>query len=421
MAERTAAPSPRLLAYWFDYSCPFAYLGSTQVEALAARTGASLSWCPMLLGGVFAARGTPQNLSNVLSPAKARHNMLDMQRWADLFSVTLVMPPEHPMRTVEALRATLLTGCDPRVIHGFYEAYWVRGEQPSAQATIERVLASASFDPGPVLARLGNAAVKEDLRRRTDRAIELGIFGAPAYVVGDQMFWGQDRAHFAEVALGSPPTPYFTPGATPSPSPSEPRTTMSKTLEIYFDFSSPFAYLGSTQAEALASRTGATLVWRPMLLGGLFRSIGQVDVPLAQFSQAKQDHVMKDLYRWADFWGVPFRFPSKFPMSTVKALRVFIALPDDRKVAFLHRTFKAYWAEDRDINDDATLRELIGEGADDVLSRTQSPEVKQALIAATDGAVKAGVFGAPTWVVDGKELFWGQDRVSLVERELLKR
>ena len=200
------------LDFWFDYSCPYAYLASTQVEALAARARATLAWKPMLLGGVFRAVSTPQNLSEVLAPPKARHNMADMFRWAALFGVPLTMPPGHPLRTVEALRATLLTTragepdqIDPRVVHGFYRAYWVRGLAPSAPDTIRDVLASAGHDARAVesvLARLDDA--KDDLRRRTDQAIALGIFGAPAFVVdGDasQMFWGQDRMHFVERAL----------------------------------------------------------------------------------------------------------------------------------------------------------------------------------------------------------------------------
>ena len=202
----------RTLDFWFDYSCPYAYLASTQVEALAARAKATLAWKPMLLGGVFRAVSTPQNLSEVLAPPKARHNMADMCRWAALFGVPLTMPSGHPLRTVEALRATLLTTrggvpdeIDPRVVHGFYRAYWVRGLAPSAPDTIRDVLASAGHDARAVegvLARLDDA--KDDLRRRTDQAIALGIFGAPAFVVdGDanQMFWGQDRMHFVERAL----------------------------------------------------------------------------------------------------------------------------------------------------------------------------------------------------------------------------
>jgi 2-hydroxychromene-2-carboxylate isomerase len=190
------------------------------------------------------------------------------------------------------------------------------------------------------------------------------------------------------------------------------------TLEIYWDFSSPFAYLGSTQAQKLAQRTGAKLEWRPMFLGGLFRTIGQADVPLSTWSQPKQKYTFADMHRWADYWGVPFTFPTRFPMMTVKAMRAYLALPDDRRDAYRERTFRAYWAEDRDINDEAVLKELLGEGADAVLAKTQDAAVKKELVDATQRAVDAGVFGAPTWVVDGKELFWGQDRIPLVERAL---
>ena len=189
-------------------------------------------------------------------------------------------------------------------------------------------------------------------------------------------------------------------------------------LEIYWDFSSPFAYLGSTQAEALAKRHGAELVWQPMLLGGVFRAIGQVDVPLFTWSDAKKKYYYDDMHRWAAYWGVPFKFPSNFPTNSLKAMRVYLALPEERRADYRARTFNAYWAEDRNIGDDAVLRELVGADGEAILARTQDPAVKKALVDATEHAVKAGVFGAPTWVVDGKELFWGQDRIPLVEREL---
>ena len=194
---------------------------------------------------------------------------------------------------------------------------------------------------------------------------------------------------------------------------------MPRTLELFWDFSSPYSYLGSTQAEALAERTGATLVWKPMLLGGVFKSIGQVDAPLLTWADAKRMHALKDLHRWADLYGVPFAFPSRFPTNSLKAMRTYLALPDERRKTFREKTYRAYWAEDRDIADDATLRELLGEGANEVLQRTQQSEIKQALIDATNEAVTRGVFGAPTWVV-GDELIWGQDRIPLVERALTR-
>jgi 2-hydroxychromene-2-carboxylate isomerase len=194
--------------------------------------------------------------------------------------------------------------------------------------------------------------------------------------------------------------------------------TMARTLELYWDFSSPFAYLGSTQAEALAARTGATLVWRPMLLGAVFKAIGAPDAPILTWSDAKRAYFFKDLMRWAEHWGVPFNFPARFPMVTVKPLRVWLALPEERRGAFRDAAFRAYWAEGADISDDATLRALVGDGADEVLARCGTKEVKDALFASTQRAIDAGVFGAPTWVVDGRDLFWGQDRIVLVERAL---
>lgn len=206
--------SPMRLELWFDYSCPYAYLASTQADALAARHGVPLIWRPFLLGGVFRANGTPQNLSNVLSPQKAKHNALDLHRWAAAFDVPFAgFPSGHPFRTVEALRATLLCDVDPRVVHALYRAYWVEGLPPSEPATLRRALASAGRDADEIVAilgRLDEPAVKDDLRARTDEAIALGLFGAPAWVVrapadagrAPLVFWGQDRIDFVEKALG---------------------------------------------------------------------------------------------------------------------------------------------------------------------------------------------------------------------------
>lgn len=398
------------LEFWFDYSCPYAYLGSRTVEALAARAGAELSYQPFLLGGVFRAVGTPQKLFATLSEAKARHNAADLDRWADAFDVTLRMPADHPFRTVEALRATLLAGRDPKVIHGFYEAYWVQGRPVSDEQTMRDVLTAAGHDATAIIARLGDA--KEELVTRTSRAIELGIFGAPAYVVGDQLFWGQDRMPFVERALTGSRVELF--------SSTERKPTMSHTLEVYFDFSSPFAYLGCSQVDALAARTGCNVEWKPFLLGGLFKTIGQVDVPMNSWSDAKRMYYFKDMMRWAEHWNVPMKFPSNFPTNSLKALRLYLALPDASRKAFREAVFKAYWADDRNIADDAVLRELLGADADAAVAAAQTAPVKDALKTATEEAVAKGVFGAPTWIIDGKDLYWGQDRLGLVEAALLR-
>src|SRR5690606_1017630 len=97
-------PAMPVADFYYDVVCPYAYLASTQVPALEARCGVSLTFRPMLLGGVFRAIGSADRPGDRMSPGKARHNFLDMRRWADHFGVALSMPAEHPRRTVLAMR-----------------------------------------------------------------------------------------------------------------------------------------------------------------------------------------------------------------------------------------------------------------------------------------------------------------------------
>ncbi|MBX3192983.1 MAG: 2-hydroxychromene-2-carboxylate isomerase [Labilithrix sp.] len=397
--------------FWFDYTCPYAYLGSTRAQGVAARMGAKLTYRPLLLGGVFRACGTPQELFATLSPAKAAHNGEDMQRWARKFGVVLKMPASHPMRSVDALRATLATQIDPAVVDAFYRAYWVENANIADRGVVRAVVESCGHDGARVMAAIDTAAVKDDLRKRTDEAIALGIFGVPSWVVdGEHLYWGQDRIRFVEGLRRD---------AEPAAKPAR-----AATLDVYWDFSSPFAYLGATQIARVAERTGAKVTWRPVLLGGLFRAIGSPDVPLATFSQAKQKYIAKDLERWAAYLGVPYRFPSRFPVMTLKALRVYFALPEEARGAYRDAVFKAIWADDRDLGDDAVLASCVPGGeaaARDALARAGSDEVKAALREATEHAQKEGVFGVPTFVTHGargRELHWGQDRLDLVEEAL---
>jgi 2-hydroxychromene-2-carboxylate isomerase len=403
----------KTLEFWFDYTCPYAYLGSVQVRQMARRMGAALRMCPMLLGGVFKANGTPQKLFQTIPAPKAAHNASDLARWAALFQVPPVsFPSEHPMRSVEALRATIASGCDPKVIAGFFEAYWQRREHISSEPVMRRVLEAAGHDASSLIEAAQSEAIKDELRARTDRAIGLGIFGAPAYVTSDgHMYWGQDRMHFVAqeraeqtmAAISSPP---------------KGSSVAKHSVELFWDFSSPFAYLGVTQAQAMAERTGAQVIFRPMLLGGVFKAIGQAEVPLFTWSDAKRRYYLDDLHRWAAYWGVPFNFPQTFPMSSIKALRAYLALPEALRADYMHKTFEAYWVHGKDISTDAVLGEIIGSDASAVLGKTQDPDIKKQLIDATSSAVERGVFGAFIYIVDGKDLYWGQDRLPLVERAL---
>ena len=380
------------LQFWFDFSCPYAYLASTQVEALAQRGGVKLELRPMLLGGVFAARNVPQNLNQTLGEAKARHNAQDMMRYAARFGVPLNMPAGHPIRTVQALRALLVVGPSPALVHALYKAYWVDGVDISTEAGLASVLTAQGHDAAAVLHATKQQEIKDELRRRTDDAIELGIFGAPAFIVDGQLYWGQDRMDQVERALMQQ---RYAP------------------VDFYFDYSSPFAYLGAMQVEGLL---GQAARWRPMLLGAVFKAIGTPMVPLFEQSEAKRVYLAEDMKRQALAANVALRWPSRFPMNSVMALRVTLQAktqtPEGRELA--RSIFRAYWAEDQDINDPAvikTLCEAQGFDGQALIEGTQQPEVKAALKQNTQEAIEAGVFGAPTFVVHtsgGPELFWAR-------------
>jgi len=196
---------------------------------------------------------------------------------------------------------------------------------------------------------------------------------------------------------------------------------MSETVTFYYDFSSPYAYLGSTQIERVARAHGARVRFRPMLLGALFKAIGTPMVPIATFPEPKRRYYQRDVHDWARYWSVDFRWPSRFPMRTVAALRLALAAGEESLPRVSHALYRAYWVEDRDLADEAVLRQIAaGEGLDEAVVQRAllpDPQVKNSLIALTDEAIAAGVCGAPSFIVDG-HLFWGQDRIDLVERVL---
>jgi 2-hydroxychromene-2-carboxylate isomerase len=401
--------------FYYDFACPYAYLASTQIEAVVARTGADLTWKPMLLGGVFRAIGAPD--APALGPAKARLNHLDMHRWADHLGVSLVMPPMHPSRTVLALRAAIAAGAElPRASRALFRAYWALGRDVSRPEVVRDALDDVGLDGAALLGRAEDQAAKDELRARTEEAVSHGIFGAPSFLVNtgghSELFWGQDRLVFVENALGGHAThlladPPARAGTTPE-------------VSFFFDFSSPFAYLAATQIEAVAARHGARVRFRPFLLGGLFKQLGTPDVPLFAMPTPKRAHVARDLQRWADLYGVPYRFPTRFPMNTVKALRLVLQLPDEAKPKLVHALFRAFWADDRDLADDAELTVLADAAGFDgaaLVAGTKLDAVKERLKEATAEAARLGLCGAPSFLV-GDLLFWGQDRLLFVEKAL---
>lgn len=415
----------KTVEFFFDYTCPYAYLASTQIEALCARTGSALVWRPMLLGGLFRSVGTATNLAATMHPAKARMLIADQRRWADLWGVALGVPrPGGYARSVDALRATLVVREEERakVIHALYRAHWVDHRDIGDPAVLRAVLDEAGVDGAATLARVDDA-VKEQLRASTDEAASRGAFGAPATFVGDELYFGQDRLSMLEEALG---------GAPVEPGASRFQRTNSSTapsVEFFYDPSSPFAYLGAFGAQRLCERTGAKLIWRPILLGGLFKSLGGPTVPFETFSDNKRRFVGTDLERWSRRWSVPFKWNSHFPVRTLRAQRIAAALcpassdephADYSAVArFSTSVFRSVWERDEDPDADETLAKCLRESELDpaIIARADDPAVKQALIDRTQRAMELGAFGVPTFRV-GDAMFWGQDRLSLVERAI---
>ncbi len=192
-----------------------------------------------------------------------------------------------------------------------------------------------------------------------------------------------------------------------------------KTVSFFFDFASPFAYLASTQIESIAARHEATVLYKPFLLGALFKTIGTPNVPLHAMPEPKARLTRMDLFRWADFLGVPFKFATRFPMNTVKPLRLVLAAPEHKKESLVRAIYRAYWVDDRDISTDDVLDDiLVNDGFDVGFVRVAVDDrYRKALRDATDEAERLGLCGVPSFLV-GDQLFWGQDRLNFVEKAL---
>ena len=190
---------------------------------------------------------------------------------------------------------------------------------------------------------------------------------------------------------------------------------MTKTVEFFYDFGSPTVYLAATQLPAIAAAVGATIDWRPMLLGGVFKSTGNqspVVVP------AKAAYMNNDLKRFAKRYGVPFRFNPHFPINTLALMRGAVAYQDDVVVSSTYRDaiFRAIWVEARNLNEPDVIGQVLSDAGLDpaeLMNRIGQQTVKDQLIANTEEAVNRGVFGAPTFFV-GERMFFGQDRLDFV-------
>jgi 2-hydroxychromene-2-carboxylate isomerase len=389
------------LDFYFDIVCPFAYMASTRIEAIAAEAGATLRWHPILLGGVFRAIGSDDVPASKWAPARQRLNDLDIERSGEHFGVPLHRPKAHPRRTVDVMRLLVAAPEDkvPALAKDLFRAYWVDGKDVSQADAVAPIARAHGIDPAVVK----DDAVKKKLFAVTDAAVARGVFGVPTFFVGDDQYWGIDRLRLVRLALGLPST--LVPSGTGS----------GTHVTFFHDVSSPFSYLASTQVERVAAEHGAELESCPILLGALFKEIGTADIPLFQMSPPRMRWFFKDMTDWAKAWGVPFKFPSVFPMRTVDACRAILVEP--RAAPAIYR---AAWADDKDISTKDVLRGVLDDAGFDgatILARTHDQAIKDQLRANTTRAIEAGACGVPSFQIDGV-LFWGQDRLDQVAHAL---
>ena len=196
---------------------------------------------------------------------------------------------------------------------------------------------------------------------------------------------------------------------------------MTKSVEFFFDFGSPTSYLAYAQLPRIADECGASVVWRPMLLGGVFKATGNaspVTVP------AKGRWMFSDMARWAQRYGVTLAMNPHFPINTLTVMRGATGLLTHEPTQFaryVDAIFKAMWQQPRNVGDLEVLAATLRENGFDVDAFTAlvgDAAIKAQLVATTEEAVARGVFGAPTMFV-GKDMFFGQDRLEFV-REALK-
>ena len=190
---------------------------------------------------------------------------------------------------------------------------------------------------------------------------------------------------------------------------------MNLQADFYFDYGSPTSYLAYVQLPGIANRTGVTINYKPILLGGVLKAAGNaspMDVP------AKRNWMLKDMASFARRYGVPFQYNPLFPINTLSLMRgAMYAQREGFLIPYSDAMFHAMWVDARDMSNPAVTSEVLTEAGIDaarLMAGTQEPEIKEALKAETEAAVQRGLFGAPVLFV-GEEMFFGQDRLLYAE------
>ena len=192
-----------VIEFLFDFGSPTTYLAHKQLGPLAARTGATIEYVPVLLGGIFKATG---NASPAMVPAKGRYMNADMARFAAKHGLVLAPNPFFPINTITLMRiATGLLG-DARFanyVDTVFDAMWAQPVNMGDADVLAGVLGAVGFDAGELLALANDDGFKARLKSATEDAVARGVFGAPTFFVNGEMFFGQDRLDWVEAAVSA--------------------------------------------------------------------------------------------------------------------------------------------------------------------------------------------------------------------------
>jgi 2-hydroxychromene-2-carboxylate isomerase len=195
----------RSVEFLFDVGSPYSYLAAREIVPLAQRANALIHWTPILLGGVFKATG---NHSPAQIPAKGRWTQIDLQRNAARLGVPFQRNPHFPINTLVLMRmAAGIQLQQPenfdRYLDAVFDAMWIHPQNLNEPAQIDQMLQTAGFDAQALRALADEARTKEALKHNTERAVERGVFGAPSFFVGEDLYWGHDRLPQVEEALAA--------------------------------------------------------------------------------------------------------------------------------------------------------------------------------------------------------------------------
>ncbi|HKW55020.1 MAG TPA: 2-hydroxychromene-2-carboxylate isomerase [Stellaceae bacterium] len=191
----------RVVEFYFDYGSPFSYVAHWRLPEMLRRVGGEARHRIMLLGGVFQATG---NQSPAMNPLKWPNSQRDLERHVGKYQVPFRRNPHFPVNTLKAMRGAVVAesqGFLPRYTDAMFTAMWRDGEKLDDDAVLARVLGAAGIDAARVLSRIAEDGVKQTLKSHTEAAVRRGVFGAPTFFVGGEMFFGQDRLDFVEDAL----------------------------------------------------------------------------------------------------------------------------------------------------------------------------------------------------------------------------